>query len=256
MKQRTKNKEQFIIVLVMFVAVCLLAGCEQFNSPDEDSSRDSTFDIDSLLIEVYANTTPPTFLGYDTGMTDGYDNSFPVILTSKGYCVTIRTGSTWGPSIKKSYGGQSGADRDQGNSFADPDDWGSMILFNTASNPTANDTPYLLAGRYNRWIANYVFYNPHDGGTYYTFAGASYEQSTLTLPAGFKLYDADGTLCTCNDTTLGALQHSKEDGNFSYLVNNPDEAKFQPLKKIGNYQALGLPNPDVLANGLLYKVKK
>jgi len=245
----------FGVVLVLLTAVCILSGCEQSLTPAGSGSREGAFDLDSLLIEVWTNTSPPKFLGYDTGMTDNSTGSdFPIILTSTGYCVAIQNPGQFG-GRKKSYG-SGGADRDQGvPPENEPDDWGSMIVFATASNPTANDTPYLLAGRYSRWIENYVFYNPHDGGTYYTWAGTSYESNYVNLPAGFKLYDADGTLRTCNEATVGIPSGYREE-NLSFLVGNHDYANFSPLKKIGGYQALGLPNPDDLANGVLYKVKK
>jgi len=251
----SRKNDVFCIGLILFMAVCIFAGCKQSVTPEGDTVRDGTFDMDSLLIEVWANTSPPTFLGYDTGMTDrllGGDS--PIILTSTGYCVMIRD-----PSMlpkKKSYG-DIGSYKSQSVSTVVFDDWGSMILFATASNPTLNDTPYLYAGKNNRWIENYVFYNPHDGGTYYTWAGTRNEQKKINFPAGFKLFDADGTLCTCNDATVASIDINGYviEENFLFLVGNTDYL-VQPLKKIGDYKELGLPNPDVLTYGIFYKVKK
>jgi len=86
---------KFGITIILFAVIFIFGGCQQ---PIEtgDKSRDDAFEKNSLLIEVWDSSTPPKFLGYDTGLEykrqyyGSSDSRSPIILTSKGYCVELQ----------------------------------------------------------------------------------------------------------------------------------------------------------------------
>ena len=200
---------------------------------------------------MWDSSTPPKFLGYDTGLA--IERSKPIILTSKGYCVELRNYSISGIGSKITY--SQGPDRPQ-NMYSDQWDdimknngWGYAIFFTTA-NPTANDTPYAsYYNYYNINIVNFVIYNPHNGGTYYT-VDRNATRPSVTIQGNFKFYDNMGTMRTWNDDYeyFGELWRSSKD----YIG---ETFGFTPLKKIGGYAELGLPNPATTTYPLVYKVK-
>ena len=242
---------KFGITIILFAVIFIFGGCQQ---PIEtgDRSRDGAFEKDSLLIEVWDSSTPQKFLGYDTGMTgmsDYYSNNRTIILTSKGYCVELYDYYFSSYYFEKhNYGGRSSPDRDQGVPYDEPrleNATGTLILYKTSLVPTANDTPY-LGGSSGRFISNYVFYN---GGTYYTYA--SEVREAVKFPPNFRILDVDGMMLTCNDSILVAWQDLKE--GWSPLVG--ETVNLYPLKKIGGYAELGLPNPDNVRLPFIYKIK-
>jgi hypothetical protein len=255
------NKRSFVfgIATILFIAVYILAGCEQMPENGNGSGRENPFELDSaLLIEVWDSSTPPKFLGYDTGLYDWRDGSYSLILTSKGYCVSlwnvryIREG-------KRFYGDR--ADWDQGISYDDPlaetmrnTGWGYAVFFDTTSDPTANDTPYAL---WSSNIVNNVMFNPHNGGTYYTW-DTNAAPRAITISADYKFYDNMGVIHTWNDDydTFGEwqLREYLEEYPVSSSALIGKAVTFQPLKKIGGYAELGLPNPDDVTPPLIYKV--
>jgi hypothetical protein len=248
------NKRGFVlgVAMILFIAVCILTGCEQMPENGNGLGRDNPFELDSaLLIEVWDSSTPAQFLGYDTGLMDRYYDS-SMILTSKGYCVSLR-GVRYNSDGKRFYGEI--ADLDQGISHEDPlretirnTGWGYAVFFETASDPTASDTPYALWGSN---VVNNVMFNPHNGGTYYTW-DTNAALRDITIRADHKFYDAMGTLHTWNDDDYYFGEQSNKAPGSS-LVG--ETVTFQPLKKIGGYAELGLPNPDDVKPPLIYKVK-
>lgn len=244
------NKKNLVfgIASILFAAILIFSGCQQpvENGGETIREGDGTFELDSpLLIEVWDSSSPRKFLGYDTGLRD-YSQSQPIILTSEGYCVLLNDlfYSTTTTKIKNHYG-PFGADDD--GYITNNTDWGDVLFFTTASNPTANAVPYLLS-TWTSNIINYVYYNPHDGGTYYTWTGGTGE--IKTMPSGFKLYDAAGRLRSCNDNDIAGVLRGME---WSDLVG--ETLNLRPLKKIGGYSAMGLPNPNEVTAPFVYKVK-
>jgi hypothetical protein len=244
-----------IFVLFALATILFITACEQ---PTENrSGREISPEIDSsgttgdngnsaggaLLIEVWDSSTPPKLLGYDTGM--GNEQSKPIILTSTGYCVELSYGIIrntkryYGPDYYNFY-------NDEYNELRA----GCILLFATTSNPTDNDTAYYGSPpTVSRGIHNYVVHNPHDGGTYYT--SASPVRQALILPEKFMLYDADGTLRNCNEQIIGPFIVRGALPSDCVGI----EEYFSPLKKIGDYKVLGLPNPDDIEPPLTYKVR-
>jgi len=237
----------FGIAMILFTVMFVLGGCQQ---PVETGRgpRDGAFEKDSLLIEVWDSSTPPQFLGYYTGLeyiNNTTHSDFPIILTSKGYCVELRVSS----GVRKIYYGKiafwnAAIDYDEQNEIMKNNGWGCAIFFATA-NPTANDTPYASNGSN---IVNYVMYNPHNGGTYYT-PDRNATAPNITIQGDYKFYDNMGTMRTWNDdVSLGEFRQtiSGEIGGPFYFI---------PLKKIGGYAELGLPDPATTTYPWVYKVK-
>jgi len=246
------NKRSFVcgVATILFITVFILAGCEQIPGNGNGSGRETPFDLDSpLLVEVWDSSTPPQFLGYDTGL--GFDNYSSIILTSKGYCVSLQQFQGGGSDYKRYYSQQPPWNQsmwvDEREEIMKDTGWGYAIFFDTASDPTVNDTPYALWGSN---IVNFVVCNPHDGGTYYTW-DTNVARRDITISADYKFYDNMGTIRTWNDDydTFG------EQGLYypsSAFIG--ETLTFQPLKKIGGYAELGLPNPNDVTPPLIYKV--
>lgn len=233
------------VVSILFAAVFIFSGCQPIIDNGNESDREGAFNKDSLLIEVWDQSIPPKFLGYDTGMMS---NDRPIILTSKGYCVEIN--HSFQNRTRKSFYGHSSV-MDQGMSWDEFDennklDWGCQILFAKTTDPNANDRPYLGAANHNRFIVNQVFYNPHNGGTYYTWDGTI--PQSVNFPPNFKMYHPDGTIHTSNEFIDDRYL------DYSYFTEY-SPLKLNPLKKIGGYSELGLPNPDEVTGYLMYKVR-
>ena len=248
------NKRNFVfgVATILFTAVFILASCEQLTGDGNgnESERDNPFDLDSpLLIEVWDNSTPAKFLGYDTRLRDSWGDG-PLILTSKGYCVSLWN-FRYNRDGKRYYGEV--ADWDVGIIDEERDEiikntgWGYAVFFDTTSSPTANDTPYALWGSN---IVNNVMFNPHNGGTYYTW-DTNAAPRAITISADYKFYDNMGTIRTWNDDydLFG-------EAGFAYpsSAHIGETWSFRPLKKIGGYAELGLPNPDDVTLPLIYKV--
>jgi len=264
------NKRGFVfeVAAILFIAVFVLAGCEQLtgngngtgtgtgngNGNGNGSGRDNPFDLDSpLLVELWDSSTPPKFLGYDTGL-DNVPDGQPIILTSKGYCVYFGDVFYRSPVSSdaynygwKKYYGYKAYDSQEPNfdTIMKDTGWGYCIFFETTSNPTANDTPYAL---WSSNIVNAVMVNPHDGGTYYTW-DTNAASRDITVRADYKLYDNTGAIRTWNDDFDWG-----EDRGSTLSDNIGETLTFHPLKKIGGYAELGLPNPDDLTHPLIYKV--
>jgi len=249
MKIKKRIKEKFMKnVFLLFIAVFLLIGCPQPAENGNDSSRTGTFEKDSLLIEIWDSSTPSKFLGYDTML--GLDRWVPIILTSKGYCVRLSSYNV----NNINYGIR--ADRAQNIDYDDEqwieiinrDGWGSAIFFLTESIPAANDTPYYV---YFDNIFNNIIYNPHDGGTYYTWDHNKISQE-ITILANQKFYDNMGTIRSWNDN----YEYFGEQGFYKPSTNFIGEKlQLYPLKKIGSYADLGLPDPAAVKRPLIYKVR-
>jgi hypothetical protein len=254
------NKRSFVcgVATILFITVFILAGCEQIPGNGNGLGRESPFDLDSpLLIEVWDSSTPPQFLGYDTGLHDFYNTSDSLILTSSGYCVSLR-GVRYYRDGKKYYGGiadkPQSMDIDTWSEIMKNGGWGYAVFFDTASDPTANDTPYAL---WTSNIVNDVMYNPHNGGTYYTW-DTNAAPRDITIRADYKFYDNMGTIRTWNhDYDFWGEGNSRIGEQY---LRGPSSAfigetgSFQPLKKIGGYAELGLPNPKDVTPPLIYKV--
>jgi hypothetical protein len=294
-KEACMNRKKITIKIaaILCAAVFALVGCQQ-PVETTNGSRDSIDEKDSLLLEVWDSSNPPQFLGYDTGLaqyslnssgniynSDTPYNSRPpiIILTSKGYCVELKyyyyvLNFTTGTSIEKiAYGRTARRSYD-----LDIDDtwiywhnimkntgWGSAVFFEKTTTPTANDTPYALGGYsnihtnivnsniVNSNIVNDVLFNPHNGGTYYTKVNYSWDDSAykkITIQANHKFYDNTGTLRSWNDDVgLGEFSWEKTSESIGYSLN------FIPLKRIGGYAELGLPNPATVTAPLVFKVR-
>jgi len=249
---------KFGITIILFAVIFIFGGCQQ---PIEtgDKSRDGAFEKNSLLIEVWDSSTPPKFLGYDTGLGNYRDR--PIIFTSKGYCVELQEVRYYNyldyldeygepaREIKSKIRYCLGADTDhlpdeERNDIVKNNSWGSAVFFATA-NPTANDTLYAMWGSS---IDNYVMYNPHNSGTYYTVDRDKTRPSNITIQGNFKSYDTMGTMRTLNDDFFLQRGMTSKD-----LIGEPFD--FVPLKKIGGYAELGLPNPVTTTYPLVYKVR-
>ena len=235
-------------IAIHFLMILFFICCEQFSGPGNDGSRDSTFDKDYLLIEVWDISSPAKFLGYDTGLRSSYNNNIPIILTSTGYCVELRSFTSFGIGSKRNYGSGSSVPFDPASETDNNReyDWGAQIVYKTVSNPTENDIPYLMGGTIN--LTNFVYYTAYNGGTYYTYLNDRSE--SVKFPANFKLIDIDGTLKTCNDSLLGNMYRGE---NYQELVG--ETLQLRPLKKIGGYAELGLPNPETVTRGIIFKGK-
>ena len=246
------NKRSFVcgVVTILFIAVFILAGCEQIPGNGNGLGRESPFDLDSpLLIEVWDSSTPAKFLGYDTGLRDWRDYNYSLILTSKGYCVSLRNVIRYRDG-KRYYGEVSDEDQGTDGTVAEMirnNGWGHAVFFDTTSDPTANDTPYALWRGSN--IVNNVMFNPHNGGTYYTW-DTNAAPRAITISADHKFYDCTGIIRTWNDNVVLGYQELK--GGSSWVIG--ETWTFQPLKKIGGYAELGLPNPDDVKLPLISKV--
>jgi len=253
------NKKKGVLgIAVFFAAVMFLfTGCQQPVETD-NGSRDGVFEKDSLLIEVWDSSTPPKFLGYDTRLgEDGYYSSAvsiiagPIILTSKGYCVALRRSYD---GSKIGYGtvpyDNQGMDYDEWDEIWKNNGWGCAIFFATA-NPTANDTPYAIAMWGNN-IVNNVFYNPHNGGTYYT-RDRNATTPNITIQGNYKFYDNTGTMRSWNDDYQYFGENDLHVGSSTNYIGG--SFYFTPLKKIGGYAEIGLPDPATTTYPWVYKVR-
>jgi len=244
-----RKQKTLRIAAILFVAVFIFAGCQQPMGNGDNESREGAFNKDSLLIEVWDSSTPPKFLGYDTGL--GNERSRPIILTSNGYCVELRS-ITYGDYKYMAYGRiapmDQGLDSDELDEIIENNGWGYAIFFTTTANPTVNDTPYAFG---NSNIINDVIYNPNNGGTYYT-VDRNAPPTNMTIQGNYKFYDNTGAIRTWNDDcSLGEQEFNRTPtsdfiGESFYLL---------PFKRIGGYTELGLPNPDDIIPPFVYKVQ-
>lgn len=238
----------FGIAVFLALVIFIFGGCVQPVETD-NGSRDTTFEKDSFLIEVWDSSTPPKFLGYDTGLGTNNDYYYgPIILTSKGYCVQLRWRNNnicYGQIANLAQN----VDFELRDEIARIDGWGLAVFFATA-NPTANDIPY---GGWWSNIINNVMYNPNNGGTYYT-RDRNLTAPNITIQANFKLYDGTGALLTFNDNSF--CGEPEINGPATRLIGENFNEWFVPLKKIGGYAELGLPNPATTTRPWVFKVKE
>jgi len=250
------------IVLTLFAALFILAGCEQSITPEvsnRDNTGDNTIEKDSLLIEVWDSSTPPKFLGYYTGIGNygGSYNNSPIILTSKGYCVQLSYSSigrdemTGADLESRTWYGQRGftdmIPSAEAIELRKKDGWGHAIFFNKASNPTDSDTPYAW---WSSDIVNNVMYHPRDGGTYYTWDNNATRQD-ITIQANYTFYDFKGAIHTWNDDVT--FVETRDQLDTKYFIGKTET--FTPFKKIGGYAELGLPNPNDVKGPWVFKVR-
>jgi hypothetical protein len=233
------------ISMILFTVLFAFIGCQQPIESGNGNGRDGAYEKDSMLIEVWDSSNPSKFLGYDTGLGEKSSYGFssrPIILTSKGYCVELRAYNNYS---KISYGKVAPIDTgtDESEQIIRNNGWGYAVFFDKTTTPTVNDTSYAY------WFSNIlndVMYNPYNDGTYYTW-DTGYK--SITILANHKFYDNRGTLCSFNDDVFFAELRSET----SYMIGETEN--FTPLKKIGGYAELGLPNPATVTAPLVYKVK-